>query len=284
MGMKTGLILEGGAMRGMFTAGVMDVMMEAGIKFNGGVGVSAGAAFGVNYKSGQIGRAIRYNMRFCADSRYCGFRSLLTSGNIYNTDFCYREVPLEHDKFDFEAYKRNPMEFYVVCTDIERGEPVYHKYEGTEEGFDWIRASASMPFVSQIVELEGKKMLDGAITDAIPLRFFQGLGYDRNVAILTRPRNYVKKPYSALGLVRRRYRKYPQLVAAMERQHTEYNQTLAEISRQERAGKLLVIRPESTLPVSRVEKDPQRLKACYDIGRQVARKRLEEIRIFLGQN
>ena len=135
--MKKGLILEGGAMRGIFSCGVMDVLMENDIHFDGAVGVSAGAAFGVNYKSGQIGRAIRYNTRFCADKRYGGMHSLLTTGNIYNTDFCYREVPMEHDLFDFDAFERNPMEFYVVCTDVETGKAVYHKYTGRKDhGFD----------------------------------------------------------------------------------------------------------------------------------------------------
>ena len=123
--MKAGLILEGGAMRGLFTAGVMDVMMEAGVRFDGVIGVSAGAAFGCNYKSGQIGRVVRYNTRFCADPRYCGLRALLRTGDIYSADFCYGEVPLRLDPFDFEAYARNPMAFWVVCTDVETGEAVY---------------------------------------------------------------------------------------------------------------------------------------------------------------
>lgn len=192
--MKTGLILEGGAMRGMFTCGVIDVMMENGIAFDGAVGVSAGAAFGCNYKSGQIGRGIRYNMRFCADKRYCGVHSLLTSGNIYNAEFCYHEIPEKYDPFDFEACQTNPMDFYVVCTDVESGEAVYHKYEGREdEGFDWIRASASMPVVSKMVEIEGHKYLDGALADSIPVKFFEREGYDRNVVILTRPKSYTMK-------------------------------------------------------------------------------------------
>ena len=157
--MKKGLILEGGAMRGMFTAGVMDVLMENRIAFDGAVGVSAGAAFGCNYKSGQIGRAARYNIQYCRDSRYCGLRTLLKTGNIYSTEFCYGEVPMKLDRFDMEHYQENPMEFYVVCTDIETGKPVYHRYDGWEDhGFDWIRASASLPIVAQIVEIDGKKL------------------------------------------------------------------------------------------------------------------------------
>lgn len=282
--MKTGLILEGGAMRGMFTCGVMDVMMENGIKFDGAVGVSAGAAFGCNYKSGQIGRAIRYNMKFCADRRYCGVHSLLTSGNIYNAEFCYKEVPLKHDPFDFEAYRRNPMEFYVVCTDVETGKAVYHKYEGREDsGFDWIRASASMPVVSQMVEIDGRKYLDGALADSIPVKFFEREGYDRNIVILTRPKSYTMKFNQMMPLIRMKYRKFPNLVAAIENRHRVYNETLAYISQMERAGKLLAIRPENVLPVSRVEKDPKKLRAAYEIGRQTTLARLSEIKTYIEE-
>lgn len=270
-------------MRGMFTAGVTDVMMEQGITFDGAVGVSAGAAFGTNYKSRQIGRTIRYNKRFCNDPRYCGLRSLLTTGNLYNTEFAYRELPLQLDVFDFETYRSNPMEFYVVCTDVETGEPVYHRYEGTENsGFDWIRASASMPLVSRIVDIDGKKLLDGGIADAIPLRFFQRIGYGRNVVILTQAADYRKQKTSALPLIRLMYRRYPQLVQAMAQRHDMYNSTLEYLARQEAAGNILVIRPEHPLPVSRVEKNPQKLQEAYDIGRRTAAGQMERIRQFLA--
>ena len=280
--MKTGLILEGGAMRGMFTAGVIDVMMENGIEPDGAVGVSAGAAFGCNYKSRQIGCAIRYNMRFCKDRRYGGMYSLLTSGNLYNTDFCYGEVPLKHDVFDFETYKNNPMEFYVVCTDVETGEAVYRRYDGFEDhGFEWIRASASMPLVSQIVEIDGQKLLDGGIADSIPIRFFERAGYDRNIIVLTQPAGYVKKKNELLPLIKLVYRKYPKLIAAIANRHLMYNETTAYIAEKEKRGELLVIRPETKLPIGRVEKDPEKLREIYNIGRAVAEKQLDAIQTFL---
>lgn len=280
--MKKGLILEGGAMRGMFSCGVMDVMMEHSIEFDGAVGVSAGAAFGCNYKSKQIGRAIRYNTRFCADKRYGGIHSLVTSGNVYNADFCYKEVPLKYDPFDFEAYLANPMDFYVVCTDVDSGKAVYHKYEGTEEdSFDWIRASASMPLVSRMVNIDGHKYLDGALADSIPIKFFEREGYDRNVVILTRPQSYTMKRNEMMPLMRLKYSKYPNLLAAIENRHRVYNETLTYISQMERTGKLLVIRPEIPLPVNRVEKDPDKLRQAYEIGRKIATERLEEIKRFL---
>ncbi len=281
--MKTGLVLEGGAMRGMFTAGIMDVLMEAGVIFDGAIGVSAGAAFGVNYKSRQIGRAVRYNMRFCADKRYCGLRCLLRTGNIYSTEFAYGEVPLKHDVFDFDAYRCNPMEFHIVCTDVESGQPVYHRWDSFDDhGFDWIRASASMPLVSKIVEIDGQKLLDGGIADSIPLRYFESIGYGRNVVILTQPDAYEKKENGLLFLIRWKYRKYPHLVRAMEKRHELYNETLAYIAQKEKAGEILVLRPETALPVSRVERKPERLKAVYDIGRAAAQARLAEIRAFLA--
>lgn len=281
--MKKGLILEGGAMRGMFTAGVIDVMMENRILFDGAVGVSAGAAFGCNYKSGQIGRVIRYNTKYCNDPRYCGIRSLIRTGNLYNTDFCYGEVPLKQDVFDFDAYKNNPMAFYVVCTDIETGKAVYRKYDGMEDhGFDWIRASASMPLVSQIVEIDGQKLLDGGIADSIPVRFFERIGYDRNIVVLTQPADYQKKKNRLMPLIRQKYRAYPQLIRAMENRHRIYNQTLAYIAKKESTGDLLVIRPESHLPVHRVEKDAGKLRAAYEIGRTTATEKLDEIKRYLS--
>lgn len=281
--MKRGLILEGGAMRGMFSAGVIDVMMENHIAFDGLIGVSAGAAFGCNYKSWQIGRVLRYNTAYCRDKRYCGLRVLYKTGDIYSREFCYGEVPLRLDPFDFAAFKRNPMEFYVVCTDVDTGGAVYHRYEGLEDhGFDWIRASASMPFVSQIVDIDGQKLLDGGVADAVPLRFFQSLGYDTNVAVLTRPRGYRRKKNGFLPLMRRRYRACPRFVEALEQQHIRYNETLAHIEAEEDAGRLFVIRPERPLELKRVERNPDRLRAAYECGRATAYGRMEALRGFLG--
>lgn len=280
--MKKGLILEGGAMRGMFTAGVIDVLMENGIEFDGAIGVSAGAAFGVNYKSKQIGRVIRYNTRFVRDKRYCGLRVLLKTGNIYSTEFCYNEVPLKYDVFDFDTYEQSPMEFHVVCTDVETGEAVYHKYEGrSDRGFDWIRASASMPLVSQIVEIDGQKLLDGGIADSIPVKYFERIGYNRNIVVLTQPQGYCKRKNGMMFLIKLKYRKYPRLIEAMANRYKAYNETVAYVEAKEKAGELFVLRPDSKLPVSRVEKNPDKLKAVYEIGRSTASRQLVEIVKYL---
>ena len=280
--MKRGLVLEGGGMRGMFTAGVIDVMMEQGIEYDGAVGVSAGAVFGCNYKSRQIGRAIRYNLRFCKDPRYCSVRSLVKTGDLFGTDFCYRQIPNELDPFDVETYRNNPMEFYVVTTDVLTGQPLYHLCpNGDEIDLTWFRASASMPLASNIVEAEGRWMLDGGIVDAIPLKFAEGK-YDRNVVVLTQPKDYIKKKNKALPLIRNRLKKYPKVVAAMARRHEDYNREAAYIRYRERAGKVFVIRPEAPLDLSRTEWDPEKLQRAYDHGRAVAEKRLAALKEFLN--
>ena len=280
--MKRGLVLEGGAMRGMFTAGVTDVLMEHGIEFDGAVGVSAGAAFGCNYKSRQIGRVIRYNTRFCKDKRYGGIGVLLKTGDIYSKDFAYNEVPLKHDIFDFDTYENNPMEFYVVCTDVESGKAFYHKYEGkNDHGFEWIRASSSMPMVSNIVEIDGKKFLDGGISDPIPLKFFESIGYEKNIVILTRPANYIKGKSKFMTLFKLKYKSFPLFIETMLKRPDVYNSTLKYIRQKEKLGEVLVIRPPAPLPVSRTEKDPDKLREAYNIGRKTALSRIDEIKKFL---
>lgn len=282
--MKKGLIMEGGAMRGMFTAGVIDVMMAHGIELDGAIGVSAGAAFGCNYKSRQIGRVIRYNTRFCQDKRYGNFGVLLKTGNFYSKEFCYEEVPMVHDVFDFDTYECNPMEFYIVATDVETGKAVYHKLKDRHDhGFEWIRASASMPLVSRIVEIDGGRYLDGALADSIPVQFFESIGYDRNIVILTHPLGYAKKRDSLLPLMKLYYRKYPKLVEAMATRQAQYNATLDYIHRKEQAGEILVIRPPEKLPIGRTENDPKKLRQVYEIGRQTAEVQISKMQVFLSK-
>lgn len=281
--MKKGLILEGGAMRGMFTAGVIDVMMENNIEYDGAIGVSAGAVFGCNYKSKQIGRVIRYNSKFIRDKRYYGIRCLLTDGNIYSKSFCYGEVPLKYDLFDFDTYNSNPMDFYAVCIDIESGKAVYKNCKRFEnQNFDWLRASASMPLVSQIVEIDGYKLLDGGIADSIPVKYFESIGFDKNIVVLTQPKGYVKDKNKLVSLMKLKYRKYPKLIEAMSNRHIVYNETIKYIEEKEKNGEILVIRPESNLPISRTETSPEKLKAVYEIGRKVATEKIDEIKKFLN--
>ena len=190
-GHRIGLVLEGGGMRGLFSAGVLDALYGMGIRFDGIIGVSAGAAFGCNYKSHQPGRVLRYNLRFCRDPRYWGFGSLLLTGDLFNATFCYRTLPRVLDPWDGTTFLADPTAFWVVATDADTGEAVYRKIESADdEAFDWIQASSSMPLVSRPVPIGGRRYLDGGLSDSIPLAKFQSLGFDRCVVILTRPAGY----------------------------------------------------------------------------------------------
>lgn len=279
---KKGLILEGGAMRGLFTVGILDHLMERGIEFDGIVGVSAGAAFGCNYQSRQKGRALRYNKRFCRDPRYCSWRSWWKTGDLFGAEFCYHELPDRLDPFDVKSFEENPCRFYLVCTDVHTGKPCYHLCEKADgECFEWMRASGSMPLVSNVVKVGNGEYLDGALADSIPVRFFEGKGFNRNAVILTQPRGYVKKPSKALFLMRIFLRKYPALVAALEKRHILYNETLRYIEEEEKKGKLFVFRPELPLPVDRICHDPEKLQATYDLGYAQAQKQAAELEKFL---
>ncbi len=279
-----GLILEGGAMRGMFTCGALDVFMEQGIVFDGMIGVSAGAVFGCNYKSRQPGRALRYNKRYCADKRYCSFDSLLRTGDLYNAEFCYHTLPTELDVFDTAAFQENPMAFYVTCTDVTTGKPVYHRCDnGDGEDILWMRASASMPLVSRVVEIGEEKLLDGGIADSVPLEYMESLGYRGNVVILTQPLDYVKKPNNLVPLARTLLRKYPKMVEAMAYRHLRYNQATAAIREKEEKGTVFVLRPPEALRIGSMEKNPEELERVYQIGRKTALDRLPALKAYLKE-
>ena len=279
--MKRGLVLEGGAMRGLFSAGITDVMMEAGIEPDGLIGVSAGAAFGCNYKSRQPGRAIRYNKRFARDKRYCSWLSWLKTGGLFNAEFGYHVIPTQYDIFDDKAFNENSMEFYVVCTDVTTGKAVYKRLsESSPITYDWIRASASMPLASKVVELEGQKVLDGGVADSIPLEYFERIGYDRNVVVLTQPAGFVKEHNPLMPLMRIALRKYPRMIEAMDKRHLMYNRQLEFVRKAEQEGRCLVIRPDEKIPIGHISHDPDNMQQVYDIGRQTGERFLERIKSF----
>ena len=279
---KSALILEGGAMRGIFTSGVLDVFMENGITFEAACGVSAGAVFCCNYKSGQIGRGVRYNKKYAGDPRYCSIRSLIKTGDLYGADFCYREIPDRLDVFDRKAFSENPMQFYIGATDVITGKPVYHKCKDcNDEDMLWMRASASMPLMSRVVEVDGYGLLDGGISDPVPYRYMQEMGYNRNVIILTQPKDYKKAKSRAVPLVKLLMKKYPAIVDAMEHRHEVYEKQLDEICAMEDSGTAYVIRPSESLGISRTEKDPEKLEEVYQKGRAEALKHLEELKRFI---
>ncbi len=283
--MKTGLVLEGGAMRGLFTAGILDVFMAENITFDGTVGVSAGAAFGCNLKSKQYGRILRYNLRFAKDKRFCSVESLLFTGDLYGGKFCYDTLPNHLDRFDTDAFEKDPMEFYVVCTNAETGEPVYYKCtDGLKHDMLYVQGSASMPIVSRPVEADGMKLLDGGISDSIPLKYFESIGYERNILILTQPRSYRKSPQKGLSVMKTALKQYPEIYRDMGRRHEVYNETLEYIREREAQGKVLVLCPDEALGIGRISHDRDALRRVYMTGRETAVRHLDEVRAFLNES
>ena len=276
---KTVFVLEGGAMRGLYSAGVLDVFMMSGITTDAIYGVSAGALFGINFKSKQIGRAIRYNLKYAHEKNYMGLYSLITTGNIMNKDFCFNKLVYELDKFDFDTFNASPIDFYAVVTDVETGQPEYMKITDAKDGLEKLRASGSMPFVSQFVEIGGKKYLDGAISDSIPLQKVLDEGYEKIIVVQTRPESYLKHkeclPYNLF------YKKYPNFVKCANRQFEMYNSTLELVKKYENEGRIIVLRPSKNLKVARVEKNLNKLRAIYKLGVDDCTKKLEEVKKYL---
>lgn len=275
--------MEGGAMRGLFSAGVLDVFMEQDITFDGMIGVSAGATFGCNFITHQPGRALRYCMRYRHDPRFCSVPSLLLTGDMFGAEFCYHTIPEKLDPIDNETFVSSGIPFYLVATDVETGKAVYHLCRDvvSDDELAWMRAGASMPLASRIVHVGGRGLLDGGIADSVPLKYFEYKGYARNVVVLTQPKGYQKQPNSMMPAVRRVYRKYPALIAAMGRRHLMYNRQIQYVEEAEQRGDVFLIRPAQTLPVEHVSHSGAKLQAVYDAGREAAQQALPQIRAFL---
>ena len=280
--MKVGLVLEGGAMRGMYTAGVIDAFLDHNIHVDGIVGVSAGACFGCNLFSQQRGRVLRYNTRFMGDPRNVSIRSLLMTGDIVNRKFAYYEIPNKYDVFDEAAFEASGGEYWVTVTNVETGRPEYLRMHNLLEEIEKIRASASMPFCSRIVEIDGKRYLDGGISDSIPVRAAMEMGYDKLIVVLTQPADYVKGPMNE-RLIRAYYRKYPNLVNTLISRHTTYNAQSEDVKQLEAAGKAFVLRPKEKLQIDRLEKKPERLKAVYGLGFEDASARMAALMDYLNK-
>ena len=242
--MKVGLLLEGGAMRGMYTVGALDYLMKNNIKVDGIVGVSAGALFGINYKSKQPGRALRYNLKYCKKKNYMGFYSLITTGDIMNKKFCFDKLIHELDPIDYDTFKNSPEDFWAVVTNMETGKAEYIKVDDLtkQEQVEALRASGSMPFVSKPVEINGNKYLDGGTADSIPIDKIMELGYDKIIVILTRTAGY-RKEKGNTTLAKLKYKKYPNFVKTIENRYLMYNNELDKISKLENDNKIFVIRP-----------------------------------------
>lgn len=280
--MKTALVLEGGAKRGIYTAGVLDVMLENNLLADAVLGVSAGAIHGCSYAAKQTGRSIRYNLAYGNDPRFMSLGNWLKTGNVVDTDFCYHELPDKLDLFDHATFENSGIKFYAVCSNIESGQAEYIYCPSLKgDKIDYIRASASLPFFSKIVEMEGKKFLDGGICDSIPLKAAQKLGYDKNIVILTRPQGYRKKPAPNKLLAKLVYRQYPNFVAAISHRPLMYNAELDYIAQQEKEGKILVIWPSKSIKIGKMEKNLNIVSQMYELGRQDALDRIKELRSYL---
>lgn len=279
--MKIGLILEGGAMRGLYTAGVLDVFLEnEDIKIDKIIGVSAGALFGVNYKSKQKGRVLRYNLKYAKDERYMGFKSLVKTGDIVNKEFCYDEIPNKLDVFDNDTYKKTPEEFYAVVTNLDTGKPEYIKIDDAQKDLEYLRASGSMPYVSKIVQIDGKKYLDGGTSDSIPVDEMMKMGVDKVIVVLTRPIEYRKKK-SSPRVSKWYYKRYPNYIDTLNNRYKMYNSEVEKVISLEKDKKIFVIRPSRLVDIKRIERDTLKLKEMYDLGVEDAKNSLKDLKNYL---
>ena len=281
--MTTGLVLEGGAHRAIYTAGVLDVLNENNIMFDGVIGVSAGAIHGCAFVSKQKGRSIGYTLKYANNWRYMSFLSWLLTGNLVGEQFCYRDLPEKLFPFDHQTFEASPTKFYAVCTNLESGQAEYIYCDELRTKLPYIRASASMPLVSKISRIGTKKYLDGGIADSIPLNAFRRMGYDRCVVVQTRAAGYRKKKNKLAWLARIMYRKYPKFAAAVKNRHIMYNRELAEIEELQRQGEVLVIRPSRDIKISHTERNTEVLQTVYNLGREDALKILPKLKLFLQQ-
>ena len=281
--MRVGLVLEGGAMRGMYTAGVLDVMMEHEIKVDGIIGVSAGALFGTNYFSKQKGRNIRYSKRFCRNLRYMSFWSLIFTGNLVNKNFAYYRVSKELDVFDDQMFVKNNTGYYAVATNVETGKAEYLEVKSCFAQMEALRASSAMPLVSQLVEIDNKKYLDGGISDSIPIDKCMALGYDKIIVVLTRPLDYRKKPLSEkiVAKLRKRFSRYPKLVDTMIGRSKNYNDTIERIIKMEKGKEIFVIRPSQKINIKVIERNKNKLQEVYDLGVKDSQKIIHDLKEYL---
>ncbi|MGN0167534.1 MAG: patatin family protein [Acetatifactor sp.] len=278
---QAGLVLEGGGMKGVYTAGVLDFFLDKEIEFSSVYGVSAGACSMCSFLSKQRGRALDVNVDYLDTKKYCSLRSLLTSGDLFNVDMCYHLIPDYLYPYDNETFEKYEGKAYSVATDIVSGRPEYFRIRDMRKDIDKIRASASLPLVSRNVKIDGRYYLDGGISDAIPLQKSVMDGNRKNVVVMTKEIGFVRKPTSQLALIQARYIRYPKVAELMAERHINYNEQVAYIERQKEQGGAFVIRPKKASSVGRVEKDVEKLKALYREGYEDAAECYEELIAYL---
>lgn len=279
--MKVGLVLEGGAMRGLFTAGVLDVFLDNKVNVTDVVGVSAGTLFGVNFVSRQKGRALRYNLKYINDKRYMSVKSWIKTGNLINKDFTYYKVPFQLDAFDNNTFKKSPTNFFATVTNIETGDAEFIKIEDAYKQMETLRATSALPFISEIIKVGDKQYLDGGIANSIPVDFFEKQGFDKIIVILTRPITYRKKKSPGIQY-KMFYNKYPKLVEKLENRYQEYNDTVDKIVELEKEGKIFVIRPSEDINIKRLEKDTAKLQYVYDLGIKDGESIIEDLQKYIN--
>ncbi len=281
----TGLVLEGGGFRGMFTAGVLDVFMERGLQgFSSAWGVSAGVLMATSYLSGQLGRSCRINLAFRDDKRYMSTYQLAKTGNIVGTSFLYGEVQNDIDPFDYDAFNANPTRLFATVSDVTFGTPDYIEITSLPEQMDYVRASASLPVVSRMVKVDGRLLLDGGTTDSVPLeRALCEPGCSRAVVVLTQERSYRKGAASLMPAARKLYEDFPYYLQAIETRPERYNAQREYIWAQEQAGNAFILAPERPVSVANMEHDGAKLLDLYLQGRTVALKRWDALQEFLAE-
>ena len=280
--MKVGLVLEGGALRGLYTCGVLDIMIDNNIEVDAIIGTSAGALFGVNYFSNQRGRGVRYNLKYASDIRYISKLSLLLTGNLVNKNFAYYKVSTKLDPFNNEEFKKTSKDYFATVTNVETGEAEYIKIIDPIKQMEVLRASSAMPLVTKIVEIDGKKYLDGAIADSIPINKFLGV-YDKIIVVLTQPIDYKKKELSEkqIKIIQKRYKKYPKLIKRMIERPNEYNKMTDKINELEKSNKIFVIRPSISLNIDAIKKTKEDIGRVYNIGIEDANKLMNALKDYL---
>ena len=280
---KIGLVLEGGAMRGMWTCGILDSFLDNNINVDGIIGTSAGGLFGVNYVSKQRGRGIRYNKKYCKDYRYMSLLSLLLTGNIINKKFAFYKVSLELDPFDNEEFKKSNIDFFVTATNVETGNADYFKITDPVKDMEKLRATSAIPLVSRKIDIDGGKYLDGGVSDSIPIQKMEEMGYDKIIVVLTQPLDFKKKPISKKkeNMVKFVYRKNPNLIKTMFNRHNDYNDTIKYIKKREKEGKVFVIRPSRKLDIGVVERNPDKLEEVYQQGLKDGNKYINDLKLFM---
>lgn len=278
-----GLVLEGGGLRGVFTAGVIDVFLENGIRFDMITGVSAGACHACSYLAEQRGRALSVCIDYLDDPKYCSFRSLIQTGNLFGEQFVFHDIPEKLYPVDNETFKKCGTRFYAGVTDCTTGKEYYAEIKDLIEDVEWIRASSSLPLVSRMVNINGIPYLDGGLANAIPINFNIASGCDKNIIVMTREREYRKTAEKLFAVMKVKYRDYPELLEVVRKRHEVYNETRDYIFALESMGKAIVLYPEVALAIGRAEKNREKLKVGYKLGRKAALVKLEEIKEYLNK-